>query len=314
MTDKIYEGKQFFDRQLQTWELAQKNFSDLAKLQIKEFVINGIKICVQFNPARAISTCAKLDKASLEKRPCFLCTENKPAEQASITIQLDEPYSIRVNPYPILPGHLTISSIRHQPQCLAMKADEQLPGRLLQALERYFGTDYAIFYNGAACGASAPDHFHFQAAPMNTIPMIRQWKEILKGATMQASKTSSQGVICKHLIINHYVCTLHAFVSTSSYESDPELLHDFLSGLPVPEGEMEPRYNLFAWKEENQFITVYIPRKKHRPDCYYATDSKQLLISPGALDMAGIIVTPRQEDFEKITETDILSIYKETGW
>lgn len=158
------EGKNFINRQIEEWDLCRKNHEALDGIKIKCLNINGITVKVQFNPARAVSTLAKTDKSSIEKRPCFLCMKNKPAEQHSITIDAGMRFSVRLNPYPILPGHLTISSEEHIPQTLADKSDMQLPKRVLEAIEDHFGKDYAIFYNGAKCGASAPDHFHFQAA------------------------------------------------------------------------------------------------------------------------------------------------------
>ena len=162
LAEKEAEG--FIASQFEKWELCRKNHEALKDIKTKSFNIDGNNIKVQFNPARAVSTLAKLDKSSIEARPCFLCMKNKPEEQYSISIDAGMKFSIRINPYPILPGHLTISSEEHIPQTLADKMNMQLPGKVLQKVEDYFGHGYAIFYNGAKCGASAPDHFHFQAA------------------------------------------------------------------------------------------------------------------------------------------------------
>ena len=239
--------------------------------------------------------------------------KNKPEEQDSISIDAGMKFSIRINPYPILPGHLTISSEEHMPQTMADKMDMQLPGKVLQKVEDYFGHDYAIFYNGAKCGASAPDHFHFQAARKEDIPFIAQWNEIFKSAVKDETTEMQDGNICTSFSVNGYICPIKAFVSGSG-NIDSGLLSNYLTSLTMHDGEMEPRYNMFAWRDsEDKFIAAYFPRKEHRPSCYYAEGEEQIFVSPGALDMAGLIVTPREEDFMKITESDIKKIYKEVS-
>lgn len=306
--------KGFIRHQLEIWELARKNHEALEHVQCRTFRIGENEITVQFNPARAVSTYAKLDKASLEARPCFLCPANKPKEQEEIRIELDEPFILRLNPYPILPDHLTISSEKHQWQTLAGKTGRQLPGKLTAWLETHFNPGYALFYNGAHCGASAPDHFHFQAAPQQNIPLIRQWNRLMEKARKTDQDTLSDGSCCTSYEIPGYVCPIQAFITDRGYETSTVLVERYLGSFSQHPGEDEPRYNLFAWKDARLgFITVYIPRNRHRPACYSATGAQQLLVSPGALDMAGLIVTPRKEDFEKITEKDICQIYQETG-
>lgn len=307
------EAEGFITAQFEKWELCRKNHEALKDIKTKCISIDGNNIKVQFNPARAVSTLAKLDKSSIEARPCFLCMKNKPEEQDSISIDAGMKFSIRINPYPILPGHLTISSEEHMPQTMADKVDMQLPGKVLQKVEDYFGHDYAIFYNGAKCGASAPDHFHFQAARKKDIPFIAQWNEIFKSAVKDETAEMQDGNICTSFSVNGYICPIKAFVSCSG-NIDSGLLSNFLNSLTTYDGEMEPRYNMFAWRDsEGKFIVAYFPRKEHRPSCYYAEGEEQIFVSPGALDMAGLIVTPREEDFMKITESDIKKIYKEVA-
>lgn len=308
-------GESFLESQLAKWQTARTNHEALDKIETRTFEVNGNDITVQFNPARAVSTCAKVDKASIEARPCFLCSENKPKGQDEIIISLDEPFSLRVNPYPILHGHLTISSLKHQDQILADKTERQLPGRLVNWLEKHFASGYALFYNGAKCGASAPDHFHFQAARQNDIPLICQWNRLLSTAVCTKELKMGNGSTCRSYQITNYICPLQAFVTEHSMTTSPELIEEYLQTLPVHDGESEPRYNLFAWNDPARgFTVVYLPREKHRPACYTATGKGQLLVSPGALDMAGLLVTPRKEDFDKITEQDILQIYNEVAY
>ena len=307
------EADEFTATQFEKWELCRKNHEALKDIKTKCVNIGGNTIKVQFNPARAVSTMAKLDKSSIDARPCFLCTNNKPEEQDSISIDAGMRFSIRINPYPILPGHLIISSEEHIPQTLADKAEMQLPMKILQKVEDYFGLGYAIFYNGAKCGASAPDHFHFQAARKKDIPFIAQWNEIFKSAIEDDTAGMQSGDVCKAYSVNGFACPIKVFTSLSG-DIDTALLFRYLDSLPVHESEPEPRYNMFAWRDdEGRFICAYFPREAHRPSCYFAEGEEQILVSPGALDMAGLIVTPREEDFRKINEADITRIYKEVS-
>ena len=307
------EAEDFTAGQFGKWELCRKNHEALKDIKTKCFNIDGNLIKVQFNPARAVSTLARLDKSSIEARPCFLCMKNKPEEQDSINIDAGMKFSIRINPYPILPGHLTISSEEHIPQTLADKAEMQLPEKILEKVEDYFGQGYAIFYNGAKCGASAPDHFHFQAAKKEDIPFISQWNELFKSATCNGSTKMENGDTCYSYTVNSFVCPIKVFTSLSG-NIDTGLLLGYLDSLPKHEGESEARYNMFAWREQDDiFCAAFFPRDKHRPSCYFAEGGEQIFVSPGALDMAGLIVTPREEDFNKIDETDIKKIYKEVS-
>lgn len=307
-------GIRFLKHQLAHWELARTNHAALDNIRTRRVRLGNNEIVMQFNPARAVSTCANLDPDSIAKRPCFLCLENKPAEQDSLRIELDETFNLRINPYPILPDHLTISSEQHQPQSLAGKTGRQLPGRLTEWLNKHFAPGYAVFYNGAKCGASAPDHFHFQAARMQDIPLILQWERLMETATLTAEATMTDGSKCRSYRIEDYLCPLQAFITEGTPASDTGLVEAYLHSLPLYPDEDEPRYNLFAWEDPKRgFTAVYIPRTLHRPSCYTAQGEAQHLVSPGALDMAGLLVTPRREDFESLTEEDIQQIYNEVS-
>ncbi len=315
MNKKRQAGDLFIENQLAKWQTARTNHEALNQIETRRFELAGNTITVQFNPARAVSTCAKVDKSSIEARKCFLCPENKPNEQDEIIISLDEPFSLRINPYPILPGHLTISSLKHQDQVLADKTIRQLPGKLISWLEEYFASDYVLFYNGAKCGASAPDHFHFQAVKQSDVPVIQQWERLMETAVREKEIKTENGNTYSSFQITSYICPIQVFICNHSADILPEMINQYLQSFPLHEGESEPRYNLFAWQDKQRgFTMAYFPREKHRPACYTATGGEQLLVSPGALDMAGLLVTPRKEDFYKITESDITQIYKEVAY
>lgn len=315
MNKKRQAGDLFIENQLAKWQTARTNHEALNQIETRRFELAGNTITVQFNPARAVSTCAKVDKSSIEARKCFLCPENKPNEQDEIIISLDEPFSLRINPYPILPGHLTISSLKHQDQVLADKTIRQLPGKLISWLEEYFASGYVLFYNGAKCGASAPDHFHFQAVKQSDVPVIQQWERLMETAVREKEIKTENGNTYSSFQITSYICPIQVFICNHSADILPEMINQYLESLPLHEGESEPRYNLFAWQDKQRgFTMAYFPREEHRPACYTATGGEQLLVSPGALDMAGLLVTPRKEDFDKIIESDITQIYKEVAY
>lgn len=315
MNKKRQAGDLFIENQLAKWQTARTNHEALNQIETRRFELAGNTITVQFNPARAVSTCAKVDKSSIEARKCFLCPENKPNEQDEIIISLDEPFSLRINPYPILPGHLTISSLKHQDQVLADKTMRQLPGKLVSWLEEYFASGYVLFYNGAKCGASAPDHFHFQAVKQSDVPVIQQWERLMETAVREKEIKTENGNTYSSFQITSYICPIQVFICNHSADILPEMINQYLESLPLHEGESEPRYNLFAWQDKQRgFTMAYFPREEHRPACYTATRGEQLLVSPGALDMAGLLVTPRKEDFDRITESDITKIYKEVAY
>ena len=312
---KRQAGDLFIENQLAKWQTARTNHEALNQIETRRFELAGNTITVQFNPARAVSTCAKVDKSSIEARKCFLCPENKPNEQDEIIISLDEPFSLRINPYPILPEHLTISSLKHQDQVLADKTIRQLPGKLISWLEEYFASGYVLFYNGAKCGASAPDHFHFQAVKQSDVPVIQQWERLMETAVREKEIKTENGNTYSSFQITSYICPIQVFICNHSADILPEMINQYLESLPLHEGESEPRYNLFAWQDKQRgFTMAYFPREEHRPACYTATRGEQLLVSPGALDMAGLLVTPRKEDFDRITESDITKIYKEVAY
>ena len=308
----------FFDKQMIQWEEVRKRFEDLStKIETKELATDEYTLTAQFNPCRIVSTAAKVDKKNLKKRPCFLCDRNRPKEQIYQTV--DGHYQVLVNPFPILPHHLTIPTRRHKPQKLST---------LIEELNRmaWEMPEFIVFYNGGRCGASAPDHAHLQAGDRGIVPLEKDWKyyetkleKIYPLTTADEMDLEEKGYISKSVglyKLQGYACP--AFVLQGGQaEGDFYLLNKLLNALPIEEGQSEPDMNLLAWRQSggpadhDNVVMVLFPRRKHRPDCYYAEGKSQFVISPGALDMGGLIITPREEDFNKITSKQATSILRE---
>ena len=287
--------KRFFNQQLKQWEDARKRYQDLRDVKTKQLGI----LRVQYNPARMVSTGAKIDAHTLAQRPCFLCASNRPKEQ--LTERLDDDFCLLVNPFPILPVHFTIPALRHEPQAILSHY-----GEVHKLLSRYKAL--MVFYNGPKCGASAPDHQHLQAGESGLVPLQREWNRMQKSLEPIVTLNEDNDVC----LLRDFVVPALVIRSTSA-ESDEKLFHLVYKCLPLRDGETEPMMNIVAWREGRQYISVVIPREKHRPDCYSDEGEKRLLVSPGALDMSGLLIVPREEDFNKLTETQAETILKECG-
>lgn len=289
--------ERFFNRQLRLWSETRNRYRDLKQVHSRELNIGSSTLEVQFNPARIRSTGASISKESVAARPCFLCKENRPKEQ--LTKVQDGNYELLVNPYPILPVHFTIPVRRHQPQQIRGLYDE-----MLLLLEHY--PDLTVFYNGPLCGASAPDHAHLQAGSSGLLPLQKEWQRLSRNLILVAQ----QGDDATLSVVEDYPCAALAIRAKRREESE-RMFAMLCHALPKVKGQGEPMMNVVAWRVEDEYITVVFPRQKHRPDCYYATDDTQLLISPGALDMSGLLITPRREDYERITPEQAEAILKE---
>lgn len=285
----------FFHNQLNQWQDVAKRFEELKGVQTREV---GSALA-QFNPARLVSTGAKIDKTTLAKRPCFLCEKNRPVEQ--IVLPFGEGFDILVNPFPILPVHFTIPSRHHQLQAIAENYVQI--HRLLRAYPQLM-----VFYNGPKCGASAPDHLHFQAGTSCILPLQRDWQRLYETSLPLLKLNDTEGIY----EIKDYICPALAIVSHTE-KHDVELFSRLYEALPLKEDETEPMMNIVAWRNGDAFISVVFPREKHRPDCYSADGEAQCLVSPGSLDMAGLMILPRQSDFEEMTSERAKAVLREVS-
>ena len=313
------EAELFFEQQTGKWSEARKRCQELdTSVEVRPLSLSdGRSLCVQFNPARSRSTEAKVDRKSVESRPCFLCGRNRPAAQDALAIE--GKFDLLVNPYPILNRHSTPPTPPHPPQRLAPYFGDLC--RMAWAMP-----GYVFIYNGAFCGASAPDHAHFQAGCRGRVPLERDWKRYensleklypLRGKEEAELEELGYTEKCGGIYLLHgYACP--AFViRTHHTDGSFPLFHKMFGLLPVRPGHYEPDVNVLAWRQQgfgadaDELVVAVFPRAKHRPACYTAAGDAQIRVSPGAIDMGGCLITPRTEDFKRMTPELAEQILKE---
>ena len=283
-----------FQHQLEEWGVARNNYSALSEVKEKNFVVGNAHYKVQFNPARIVSSAAKVDKASLQKRPCFLCEANRPAEQKGIKWR---GYTVILNPFPIFRRHLTIPTNTHTVQRIISRIGDMMS--LAFELKNFI-----IFYNGPKCGASAPDHMHFQAGLKGLMP----YPDDVRNAELTAIKTMPDA----KLSVAKGVGRATYLIQAETIESGRMLFDELYAKLPVPADEYEPMLNVLCWWTEDEGWTIAVfPRRKHRPDCYYAEGDANFLISPASVDMGGVFITPLEKDFNRVSGETIQKMLDE---
>ena len=291
------------DRQLASWPEAARRYSDLREVKTKEITIGGMPVRVQYNPARAVSTLARTDAASIATRPCFLCRENRPQQQESMPFEGCDGrrYEILVNPFPIFPEHFTVPAVDHVPQRIAGRFPDML--RLADTF-----SDMTVFYNGPESGASAPDHFHFQMGCRGFLPVERHFGLLGPRTVMRPGAA----VIA---LTSAYIPGLPVITAPDAKSAEAAFLR-VLRSLPVSPRTGEPQLNILCWKERTDSDTVFrilvIPRKAHRPSCYYAPEGEAVRISPASVDLGGVFIVPVAEDFRRTDAGVLQSIIRET--
>lgn len=299
MNDKIgfsEASKDLIRQQIGEWDLARRNYNGLKMVRERHFDFGNYSVVIQFNPQRIISSSAKVDAVSIEARPCFLCQKNLPAQQRSLALEND--FLLLVNPFPIFPEHLTIPAVDH--------SDQRISGNF----ERLLGfaallSRFIVFYNGPKCGASAPDHLHFQAGIKGFLPI---------------EKDVENEECCVHLRTIDSVSIAHwpgyergIITLKSSDKSDLVKVFGLIFNqlqLLQPE-EAEPMLNILATFDDGVWTTHLVPRKQHRPSQYFETGEKQILLSPASVDMGGVLITPRESDYLKITREQVSDIFRQ---
>ena len=282
-------------RQLRDWDVAGANYEALAGAVTRSLSLGESAVTLQFNPERRRSSAADIDKGSLARRKCFLCRENQPAKQKAVL--WGERYKIQVNPYPIFSRHLTIADLHHAPQQLAGRVGDML--QLASALP-----EFVIFYNGPQCGASAPDHAHFQAGAKGEMPLPDE----IAHATTHLLADSDEGFIGFVDTLGRNLFT----IETSTQRAAERYALRLLDLLPMTGDAGEPMLNVLCWWDsiDRVWRMVFFPRRKHRPACYGEGEGR-LLLSPGAVDMGGLWAVPERKDFDSLTPQVIQSLYNE---
>ncbi len=299
----MQELDKFINDQLSVWPLAAANFRALKSARTRQLEVDGLQCTVQCNPRRILSSTADTTPQAIAARKCFLCADNRPAEQFHLKFEgrKGRMYNIQVNPYPIFPGHLVIVREEHIPQAIW----HHFPDMLDFAMKY---RDYTVFYNGPGSGASAPDHLHFQAVPRLSMPLERAVDAYLdkpgevlasvKDATMYRYAGFAEGVF--------------ALKATTS-KSMAKLFYRLLDCTDKVEGDIEPKFNLFAYCRDGEYRAFVTLRAAKRSHHYYSDGPDHLTISPGAADMAGFFVAPFEEDFEKVTSADLEEMLSEVS-
>ena len=282
-------------RQLRDWDVARRNYEALGNVAVRTLSLGDAAVTLQYNPERRRSSAAAIDQTSLASRKCFLCSENQPARQKALL--WGDHYKIQVNPYPIFKRHLTIADLHHVPQRLSGRVGDML--QLARDLK-----DFVIFYNGPQCGASAPDHAHFQAGAKGEMPLCDE----LAHATTHLLADGDEGFIGYVDVLGRSLFT----IETSTLRAAERYALRLLDLLPVADGSVEPMVNVLCWwnKTDRQWHLVFFPRRKHRPDCYGEGEGR-LLLSPASVDMGGLWAVPELKDYDNLTPEMIQALYDE---
>ena len=284
---------ELFEQQLSVWEMARNNFEGLKTVQIREFDFNGFAVKVQFNPARMVSSGAKVDAKTIAQRKCFLCAANRPEVQRGIEWR---DYDILINPFPIFTRHLTIPRCEHVDQRLVPYISDMFD--LARELP-----DFVVFYNGPKCGASAPDHMHFQAGNAYFLPLVGDYFNLKQ---MGRIELVGAGDVAETYIMKDYLRVVYCVESADADELKEAFMK--LYNAWVKEEEVEPMMNVVCLYRDGKWYLFVIPRGAFRPWQYTAEGDKQLLVSPATVEVSGLFITPVKEHFERITKEDVVDI------
>ncbi len=282
--------------QKKSWPKLAYAYRELANVRTRSITCGGYKIYLQFNPQRAVSSGAAVDVESIKSRPCFLCKDNLPSEQQGILYR--NQYLVLCNPAPIFENHFTIVALEHQPQEITSSIN------WLLRLSTDLSPDYAVFYNGPACGASAPDHLHFQMIPVNALPFLSELRELPPVKEISSVRYSRGKGFDRSVIV------------LESKNAD-ELTKQFMCLLKAAQKILatndEPLVNVICTYTGNCWRLAIFLRQKHRPDAYFAEGKNRIFVSPGAIDMAGVIIAPHLDDYNRLDCNTIRDIYQEVS-
>jgi hypothetical protein len=289
--------RNLLDQQKLRWPQLTEGYAALESVQFREIVCNNFSVTVQFNPRRIRSTGADLDAKTIRERTCFLCLEHLPASQQGILYRNE--FFLLCNPAPIFSRHLTFSSVHHIPQALELSLD------ILLDLARDLHPDFTVFYNGPKSGASAPDHLHFQVSPWRAIPIE------LDAVDMRRRKRMYYKDHVSGSILMNYGRTALVIESTEKNQLLKFLKNILREWKNVLDSSEEPKLNVLCSYQEELWRLIFLPRRKHRPDIFFAEGEARILISPAAVDMGGFIVTPMEKDYKRADARLIEDIFAE---
>ena len=309
----------FVRDQLSRWPLACENYRALKNVQVREVEVGGLTVKLQFNPARIVSSAARLSKEDIAARKCFLCRENRPQEQMLVKFdgRKGKKYHILVNPYPIFPDHLVIAMNRHTDQSIWKRYVD-----MLDLARKYDG--FTFFYNGPKSGASAPDHHHFQAAPKGLIPLQndidRLWKDIRNDNEGCAGQEQNAGGL--DFLISEQDASLYHYskfttgifaLKAETSKSAAKMFYRLLDCVELQDGDKEPQFNLFTWWQDGEFRSIVILRSRHRSHHYFSDGPDHLTMSPGCADMGGVFIVPVEDEYLKITPELLTEMVQEVS-
>ena len=284
----------FVGDQLSRWPLACENFRALKNVKVREMDAGGLKVKLQLNPTRIVSSAPKLNQDDIARRSCFLCRDNRHPEQIMLKFEgrKNKKYHILVNPYPIFPEHLVVAETRHTDQTIKQRYVD-----MLDLARKYTG--FTFFYNGPRSGASAPDHHHFQAAPKGLIPLECDVNDLFERSDSKLKYLTS----LQDAELYHYrKFTTGVFVlRAETSKSMAKLFYRLLDCAETQEGDYEPMFNLFTFYSDGEFRSIVIFRSRHRSHHYFSDGPDHLTMSPGCADMGGVFIVPVEEEYEKMT-------------
>lgn len=297
LSDVSIKAAKLFEHQLNSWQLASDGYKSLSVVQKKQFYFDNFSIEAHFNPGRIISSSAKVDSKSIQERPCFLCTNNLPVEQKAVKIINN--YFLLVNPFPIFHKHFTIPSVNHIPQVIKSEIENLL------VISSMLGKEYSVFYNGPRCGASAPDHIHFQAGNFGFMKIDSEFEKISKMYGKIVYENAE-------LVTSAVNDSLRNFIAIESgnilmLKNEFDRVYEILK---TGQSNDEPMMNIIC-SFNNSWRLLVFPRSKHRPSYFFEEGQNKILISPAAVDLGGVLIFPREEDFERITKELVIDIFNQ---
>ena len=303
---------EFINDQLSRWPEACANFRALRNVRTRKIMTGGLEVSLQHNPARIVSSAAKVDPDSVRKRKCFLCAENRPGEQISLDFEgrKGRKYDVLVNPYPILRDHLVIAMKEHCPQSIWRRYVDMLD--MARAFRRFI-----VFYNGPECGASAPDHHHFQAAARGQLPLENDIDALLErrrgGAADGNLEYLVSGLDADLFLYRKFLPGIFVIRGATS-KSVAKMFYRLLDCAEWnPDLQPEPMCNVFVWYESGEFRSIVVFRSAHRSSHYYSDGEDHLTVSPGCADMAGCIVMPVEKEFMSVDEAVVGNLMREVA-